>query len=40
MVAVDYVRDGTLVSARIGCVGRYFDLAALCLRSSATAPAR
>jgi peptide/nickel transport system substrate-binding protein len=30
-VAVDYLNDATLVSARVGCVGRPFDLSAICL---------
>ena len=32
MVAIDYLNDPTLVSKRIGCIGRSFDLAAVCLR--------
>ncbi len=32
MVAVDYLNDPVLVSKRVGCVGRSFDLAAVCLR--------
>jgi ABC-type transport system substrate-binding protein len=32
MVAIDFMREATLVSARIGCVRQPFDLAAVCLR--------
>jgi peptide/nickel transport system substrate-binding protein len=32
MVAVDYLNSPTLVSKRVGCVGRTFDLASICLR--------
>jgi ABC-type transport system substrate-binding protein len=32
MVAVDYLTNPTLVSKRVGCVGRSFDLAAICLK--------
>lgn len=32
MVAVDYLNDPTLVSRRIGCVGRFFDLTSVCLK--------
>jgi peptide/nickel transport system substrate-binding protein len=32
MVAVDYLNDPVLVSKRIGCVRRSFDLAAVCLK--------
>lgn len=32
MVAIDFVNDATLVSGRVGCVGRAFDLAALCVK--------
>ena len=31
MIAVEVLNDATLVSARIGCVTRPFDLAAVCL---------
>jgi peptide/nickel transport system substrate-binding protein len=31
-VAVDYLNDATLVSARVGCVRRPFDLSAICLQ--------
>jgi peptide/nickel transport system substrate-binding protein len=32
MIAVEALNDATLVSARVGCVTRPFDLAAVCLR--------
>jgi ABC-type transport system substrate-binding protein len=32
MVAVDFLTEPVLVSARVGCVAHPFDLAALCLR--------
>lgn len=32
MVAVEVLNDATLVSARVGCVARPFDLAAICLK--------
>lgn len=32
MVAVDYLNDPTLVSKRVGCIGRSFELAAVCLK--------
>jgi hypothetical protein len=32
MVAIDYVNDVMLVSERVGCVARSFDLASLCIR--------
>lgn len=32
MVAVDYLNDAALVSKRVGCIGRSFDLAAICLK--------
>jgi peptide/nickel transport system substrate-binding protein len=31
-VAVDYLNDATLVSTRVGCVSRPFDLGAICLK--------
>ena len=32
MVAIDFLNDPTLVSKRVGCVSRSFDLAAVCLK--------
>jgi ABC-type oligopeptide transport system substrate-binding subunit len=32
MLAVDFFNDAELVSKRVGCVTRPFDLAAICLR--------
>jgi peptide/nickel transport system substrate-binding protein len=32
MAAVDYFNDPTLVSKRVGCIGRTFDLTAICLK--------
>jgi peptide/nickel transport system substrate-binding protein len=32
MVAIDYLNDPVLVSKRVGCMGRAFELAAVCLK--------
>jgi peptide/nickel transport system substrate-binding protein len=32
MVAVDFLNSPTLVSKRVGCIGRTFDLASICLK--------
>jgi peptide/nickel transport system substrate-binding protein len=32
MVAIDFLNDPVLVSKRVGCVGRLFELAAVCLK--------